>query len=271
MTATVDQTVELHPVEVDLLCEYAEADPPFPLAIPAIGTTEAERRLMFRAAREQLAARGLAGRRGPVGPAAAFVRMLRAATGAVDLVLSSDEGDVGAVALIGELRAVLAIQSSDDPADIVRLAETSADNAIAVLVSLVPPVDAASMPPFTLPLAPVRKAFDWLMRPEPTGDRRASLCDNDIDDLLLACGLDARAADRLTASLRSVVGNGQAGVTRRSGTGGRWQRFGEDVRWVDTVRGRFRLAQDGTWVSVNPFSRNDVRSALRELGARTRT
>jgi hypothetical protein len=271
MTTTIDETVELHPVEVDLLCEYAEADPPFPLAIPATGTTDTERRLMFRAAREQLAARGLAGRRGPVGPAAAFVRMLRAATGAVDLVVSSDGRDVGAVALVGELHAVLAIQSPDDPAGIVRLAETSADNAIAILLSLVPTVDAASMPPFTLPLAPVHRAFDWLTRPDRAGGQRAALCDTDVDDLLRACGLDARAADRLTAGLRSVVGNGQAGATRRSGAGGRWQRLGDDVRWVDTARGRFRLAQDGTWVSVNPFSRNDVRSTLRELGARTRT
>lgn len=272
-TTPTREMVDVHPVEIDLLCDFAEADPPFPLDIPPTGTTIQERRLMFRAAREQLTARGLAGRRGPTGAAAAFVRLLRGGTGCVDLVVSTGDRNVGAVVLVDELRAVVAIQSPDDPDGIVRLGELGVDNAVSVLVSLVPTLDAASVPPFTVPLAPLRRAFDFVARqPGANGSQERALCDADIDDLLRACGLDDRLADRLAVNLRSVVGNGQAGAARRAGAEGRWRRLGDDVRWVDTARGRFRLAEDETtrWVSVNPFSRNDVRSTLRALGARAR-
>jgi hypothetical protein len=74
-------------------------------------------------------------------------------------------------------------------------------------------------------------------------------------------------------NLREVVGSGQAGAARRTGGHGGWRRLGDDLRWIDTGRGRFRLSQhdDSEWASVNPLARNDVRLVLRELAARVRS
>lgn len=278
MTGTpAGETVELHPVEVDLLCVFAEVDPPFPLDVPSTGTTEAERRLMFHAACAQLAARGLADRRGPCGPAAAFVRMLHAGGGAVDLTLAGPQRSLGAVALIDGLRALLVTQSPDEPGRIVRLAELTVDDAVHELLAMVPAVVAAGVPPFTLPLGPVRQVFGLITRPHRAdaglGVARRPLSDAGMDDLLGECGVDERTAGRLAGNLREVVGSGQAGAARRTGGHGGWRRLGDDLRWIDTGRGRFRLSQhdDSEWASVNPLARNDVRSVLRELAARVRS
>jgi hypothetical protein len=262
---TTTEAVELHPVEVDLLCELAEVRAPFPLAVPSTGTTLTERRMTFAAARHQLALRGLAGDRGPSGPAATFVRSLRTSTGAIHLVIAEGGRNVGAVALVSDLRALLLVQSPDEPGEIIRLTELGVDDAVRELCALVPAVDAGGVPAFTLPLAPIRQVVDLLHRPDAD-----ALTDNDIDSLLFGSGVDERLAGRLVTALRQVTGSGQAGIARWRH--GRWQRSGTAAHWVDTARGRFRLSQsaDGLWASVNPFSRNDVRATMRELGARVR-
>jgi hypothetical protein len=263
---TTTEAVELHPVEVDLLCELAEVRAPFPLTVPSVGTSLPERRALLAVARQQLTRRGLAGNRGPSGPAATLVRMLRTCTGAIDLVVTCDRQDVGAVVLVGGLRALLLRQSPDGPDRPVRLAELSVDEAVRELCALVPPVTAGGIPAFTLPLAPVRQVFDRVrggVQP---------LSDNDLAGGLGQAGLDERTAARLVTSLRQVSGSGQAGIARWQRVGARWQRSGEAVHWVDTGNGRFRLSQsaDGRWASINPFSASDVRAAMRELGARAR-
>lgn len=265
MTATTAEPAVLHPVEVDLLCELAEVRPPFPLDVPATGTTTTQRRLMFAAARQQLALRGMAGDRGPSGPAATFVRMLRAGTGVIDLVIADQGRNVGAVAMVDGLRALLVTQSPDEPGRVVRMTELGVDEAVRELCALVPAVDAGSVPAFTLPLTPVREMVDRLHRPGA-----AAMTDNDVDAVLSGSGMDERLAGRLVTSMRQVTGSGQVGIARWQR--GRWQRSGAAVHWVDTGRGRFRLSQsaDGLWASINPFSRNDIRATMRELGARAR-
>ena len=73
MELRVNAGAPLHPVEVDLLCAFAEVEAPFPLEIPASGHTDVEQRAMVRSAREQLTSRGLADDNGPLGVAEDFV------------------------------------------------------------------------------------------------------------------------------------------------------------------------------------------------------
>lgn len=271
MTTTLSEPVALHPVEVDLLCDFAEIRAPFPLDIPSVGATGAQRRHLFGVAREQLAVRGLAGKRGPQGPAAAFVRMLRQAAGTVDLVVADDGHNHGAVALIAGLDAMLVTQSPDDPERIVRITELSVDDAVRELLMLVPVIGAGSVPAYTMPLPPVRKVFEKLNRLRRSGDP-TPLSDNDIDSLLWESGVDERMAARLVTTMHQVSGSGQAGATWWQTVPGRWQRMGDETHWVDTGRGRFRVSEseDELWASVSPFSRTDVRGVLRELAARVR-
>jgi hypothetical protein len=256
----IGDTIELHPIEVDLLCSFAEVDAPFPLDVPSTGTTEIERRLIFQAAAEQLATRGLAGARGPVGVAGTFVRMLTSASGTVYLTLAVGESNLGAVLLVDGEHAVLATQSPDEPGQLVRITESSVDDAVGALLSLVPAVNAASVSSFTLPLQPVQQAFDLLRRSQ------TALSDAEVDGLLWECGIDETTARRMT-SLQPVTGSGQAGATVR---GRGWRQVGAETRWVDTPRGRFALVSDNDregspWASVHPLSRNDLRAAVRRL------
>jgi hypothetical protein len=272
VTATLSDAVELHPVEVDLLCALAEVRAPFPLDIPSVGATEDQRRHVFGVAREQLGTRGLAGSRGPRGVAATFVRMLRSAAGAVDLVAAENGYSLGAVALFDGLRALLVTQSPDEPNRLVRMVELATDDAVRELLALVPMVPAGGVPAFTMPLAPMRRVFDRLERRRQAGLQPEPLSDNDIDGLLWESGVDERMAARLITAMHQVSGSGQVGATSWHATSERWQRLGDETHWVDTARGRFRLGQsaDGQWASVSPFSRTDVRAVLRELAALVR-
>jgi hypothetical protein len=67
-----------------------------------------------------------------------------------------------------------------------------------------------------------------------------------------------------------VLGNGQVGVARRDDSEDQWQRVGDELRWLDTERGRFRLAGDEEWMSVHPLPRDEIRDEIRKLALRTR-
>jgi hypothetical protein len=272
VTATLSEPVELHPVEVDLLCALAEVRAPFPLDIPSVGFTQGQRRHVFGVARENLVARGLAGNRGPQGVAATFVRMLRSAAGAIDVVLADNGANRGAVALFDGLRALLVTQSPDERNRIVRMVELNADEAVRELLAFVPAAPAGSVPAFTMPMAPVQRVFQRLERRRQADQEPEPLSDNDVAGLLWESGVDERMAARLVTATHQVCGSGQIGTTCWHATSGRWRRIGTETHWVDTARGRFRLSQsaDERWASVSPFSRTDIRAVLRELAARVR-
>ena len=256
---TVLESVELEPVEIDLLCEFAEVRPPFPLRIPSTGRTEIERLAAFRAARERLGRRGLSGHRGPLGLAQNFVRLLRSGLGAVDVILESEGRRLAAVAVLDESRALLVTQS-DGP---VRLAELPVDELAAELRASLPVVSAGIVPGFTLPVGPLRLAFARM-----SGQRHVRLSAAEIDELLRESGVDELAAARLVNNLRQVDGQGQLGAARWSGG---WRRLGAEVHWLDTPRGRFRLGEDGGLASVEPFTADDLRDTLAEFTDRVRS
>ncbi|HWC84603.1 MAG TPA: ESX secretion-associated protein EspG [Pseudonocardiaceae bacterium] len=276
MTETLTtQGIPVHPLELDLLCAFAEMAPPFPLDVPTHGNTHAQRQQVFRAARHQLAARGLVDRHGPTGVAATFVRLLREATGALDLVLAVSGRSTGAVVLLDDSRALLAIQSPDDAGRLVWLTELDSDDAVPELLALPPVVAAADVPSFTLPLRPVRRVFERIVPPRPSDawtEPPTLLSDADIDALLDDSGVDERLAARLATNFRRVSGSGQAGSARWHPHSRSWRRIGAELHWIDTARGRFRVSQDEhqLWGSVSPLSHNDIRAELRRMAADAR-
>lgn len=136
--------------------------------------------------------------------------------------------------------------------------------------------------PFNLPRRAVQEAFETMVArlPEeaqstdPSGmDKTQEIVPNplqaeEVDELLRNHGIDERVVRRMVTHLQPVLGSGQAGVAKRDDTEDQWHRSGEELRWLDTPRGRFRLAEDGEWISVNPMTVDDLRGGLRRL-ART--
>src|SRR5919198_6172135 len=138
MTLEMDRGELMHPVEVELLCAFAEVAAPFPLELPASGTTEVERLVMYQGAREMLTERGLADEAGPLGLADDFVYLLRNATGVLDLVLATDRPTLGAVVLTYRDEALLVTQELGDPDRMVRMKAVTLDDSVEDLVRLVP-------------------------------------------------------------------------------------------------------------------------------------
>jgi hypothetical protein len=264
MDLRVNAGAPLHPVEVDLLCVFAETEAPFPLEIPASGHTDVEQRSLFRSAREQLTERGLADENGPLGVAEDFVFLLRSCTGVVDMLLAREEPTLAAAILVHRDEALLVTQDLTSPDRLVRMKPATLDEALDDLVRLVPRADAPLTAPFSLPRRAVEAAFAALV------DRGERLLSQEVDEVLLAQGLDDRVTRRMVSHLQPVLGNGQVGVARRDDTEEQWDRVGEELRWLDTERGRFRLAGDAEWMSVNPLPRDEIRAEVRAMAGRTR-
>jgi hypothetical protein len=265
----VSEDVALHPVEVDLLCTFAEVEPPFPLEIPDTGHTEAERALMFQGARAQLEQRGLADGEGPLGLADEFVHLLRFGGGVLDLVVAQEKTTVGAVVMVDRNGALIAVQRAADPYGTVVLRQLSLDDAVDELMRIIPRLGPAQIAPFTLPRKALQSAFDAMIADMPTvdGQQPDRLAPQQVEEILTAHGVADRVSRRMVQYLQPVLGNGQAGVARRSGPGDDWQRAGDEIRWLDTENGRFQLDGDGDWMSVNPFTPEETRAALRKLAA----
>ncbi|MET0134128.1 MAG: ESX secretion-associated protein EspG [Kibdelosporangium sp.] len=268
----MSEDVHLHPVEVDLLCTFAEVEPPFPLEIPETGRTDAERTLIFRAAREQLEKRGLADGEGPLGLADEFVHLLRFGDGVLDLVLAEEKTTVGAVVMADRKGTLIAVQRAADPYGTVVLRQLTLDAAIDELMRIIPNLGPAQIAPFTLPRKALQTAFEALTAdlPQEDGVRPRRIPPQQVEEIMTRHGVDDRVSRRMVQYLQPVLGNGQAGVARRSGPSDDWDRSGDEVRWLDTENGRFRLAGDGDWMSVNPLAPDDTRAALRKLAAALR-
>jgi hypothetical protein len=278
MAMRMDSGEVLHPVEVELLCEFAEVAAPFPLEIPSFGQTEVERLVMYAGAREMLTERGLADDSGPLGVADDFVYLLRNATGVLDLVLAKENPTLAAAVLTYRDEALLVTQDPAEPDHMIRMKAVTLDEAVDDLLRLIPSLDGPPVAPFNLPRRAVADAFSAMLARVPEAAANSSDVDTtaearvpgplpaeEIDELLSAHGLDERVVRRMVSNLQPVLGNGQAGVAKRDTTEDQWHRAGEELRWLDTPKGRFRLAEDGGWISVNPMTPDELRSGLRRL------
>ncbi|MFL6124719.1 ESX secretion-associated protein EspG [Actinophytocola sp.] len=264
MDVRVNAGAPLHPVEVDLLCVFAEVEAPFPLEIPASGETDVEQRALFRSAREQLTERGLADENGPLGVAEDFVFLLRSCTGVVDMVLAKEEPTLAAAVLVHRDEALLVTQDLASPESLVRMKAVTLDEALDDLVRLVPRAETPLTAPFSLPRRALEATFEALVA------RNEPLMAQEVDEVLRAQGIDDRVARRMVSHLQPVLGNGQVGIARRDETEDQWTRVGEELRWLDTERGRFRLAGDAEWMSVNPLPRDEIRAEVRKLAGQAR-
>lgn len=299
MEPTSARGARLHPVEIDLLCTFAEVSPPFPLEIESSGHTYTEQLLIYRGAREALTERGLADEGGPLGVAEDFVHLIRFGTGALDLVLFEDRPRLRAVVLADRGEALLVTQDPRDEVGYVYLKPITLDEAVEELVALVPRLGAPMVPPFTLPRRAIGGVFRAIAERYGNPDEGVApreMSGDEFDELVRAQGIDDRVVRNMVTHLQPVLGNGQAGIARRAGAeGDEWRRDGDELRWLDTPRGRYRFADGdetgavrattrtavrseededefagGEWISVNPFAQDELRSALRKLAARLR-
>lgn len=264
MDVRVNAGAPLHPVEVDLLCVFAEVEAPFPLEVPAYGHSDVEQREMFRSAREHLTDRGLADANGPLGVAEDFVFLLRSCTGVLDMVLAKEELTLGAAVLVHRDEALLVTQDLASEDKMIRMKPATLDEALDDLVRLVPRAETPLTAPFSLPRRALEEAFEALVA------RSESLVGQEVDEVLRSQGIDDRVTRRMVSHLQPVVGNGQVGVARRDETEDQWTRIGDELRWLDTERGRYRLAGDAEWMSVNPLPRDEIRAEIRKLALKTR-
>lgn len=251
----------LDDVEMDLLCTYAGVPAPFPLRVRSVGATGTERRQLFAAARDRLAARGLADHRGPLGVAETLVYLLRSCRTTVDLVLAIRSERLGAVLLRHHHTAVLAVAELSSPGRPVGMVGLSPDEGVAELLRLIPDLNAAMTTPFTVPRRALTEVYRVLL------SRSGPMRTHELDELLATHGIDERLAHRLVTQLQPALGSGQAGLARRGGYAGDWRRTGEELCWLDTENGRFRMARTGDWTSVNPLFTNELYSSIRRLAA----
>jgi EspG family len=267
MIISARSAVPIGAAEVDLLCTAANADAPFPLRIPSFGTTIHERRIALKLASEQLAARGLADERGPLGVAEAFAFLLQDCTLALDMVLSVGKDVMGAVLLARQDIAVLTTQqlTGDEP---LRMAELRLDDAVDELIGFVPPHDAAMTSPFSLPAGALDRVHGALLERRENG----FVTTEEWADLLARHGIDDRTARRLVNFLQPVLGNGQVGLATRAGYAMDWRRVGNELRWIDTEKGRFQLVagSDADWMNVNPMHAADLSAAVRRMAGELR-
>jgi hypothetical protein len=278
MAIRTDRGEFLHPVEVDLLCTFADVQAPFPLEIPSVGETDVERLVMFTGAREQLTERGLADENGPLGVADDFVYLLQKATGVLDLVLAQERQTYGAAVLTYRNEALLVSQDATEPDRMVRMKACTLDDAIEDIIGMIPTLEASLSAPFNLPRRAVESAYQTMLERlprEPDGvsetDRTVEIVrpnplrTEEVDELLRSQGIDERVARKMVSYMQPVLGSGQAGIAKRDDTEDQWQRAGAELRWLDTPRGRMRLAEDGEWISVNPLPIDEIRAGLRRL------
>ncbi|WP_285509782.1 ESX secretion-associated protein EspG [Actinokineospora sp. NBRC 105648] len=251
----------LHPAEVDLLCTFAEVSPPFPLRVQVPG----DRRASFQVARAELARRGLSDSRGPRGVAADLVHLLREGNGSLDIMVARRDRARGALVLAQRDEALLVAQDLGPVGARVHLVRMATRDAVDALLDLVPDLGAALAAGFNLPRRSLDQAYRAILAATDDDGGPRRLGGDELDRLLRAHGIDEQTARRMTTHLQPVLGNGQAGVAVRRGYADEWTRSGAEVRWLDTARGRFRLAGDGDWMSVNPLPREELRGELRAL------
>lgn len=264
MDVRVNAGAPLHPVEVDLLCVFAEVEAPFPLEVQASGHSDVEQRALFASAREELTARGLADDNGPLGVAEDFVFLLRSCTGVLDMVLAAAEPTLAAAVLVHRDEALLVTQDLASSSKMIRMKPATLDEALDDLVRLVPRASAPMTAPFSLPRRALASAFSALTT------RGKPLAAQEVDEVLRESGIDDRVSRRMVSHLQPVLGNGQVGVARRDETEEQWARVGDELRWLDTERGRYRLAGDDEWMSVNPLPREDILAEIRSLALQVR-
>ncbi|RZS44246.1 ESAT-6 protein secretion system EspG family protein [Herbihabitans rhizosphaerae] len=252
-------------VEFDLLATFAGVEAPFPLRVPSFGRIDEEREVLFGAASHTLAARGLAEESGPLDIAAELVDALRHRTGTVDMVLIGTGMPVGVVAMVAGPTAVLCRQAlDDDPSGFVDVRTVRSTAVAAELAGMLPKLAGASTMPIRLPTASVVAGGKALTRAgKPPSD-------DSLRRVLATSGIEQVELESLVTAVPSLAGRGQAGATRRSAPGAD-RRVGRELSWLDGPKGRVRVDNQDSWVSVNPLRPDEVRATFDEFSLLARS
>lgn len=255
-----DNSTHFGQIELDLISTHTGVPFPFPLRVPSFGRITGEREVLFATAGETLRLRGLADDSGPVGTAAELVAALHEHRGTVDLVLFDSEGATGVAAMVYRSSALICVQQlNDDQASTVRFRRVSERALDEELLKMVPDLAPARSMPITLPGHAVDSAMQVIEEVKDDAKKERIL-----RDLVRDNGGDPHMLDQLVGLLPTVDGRGQIGATRRNGKES--VRFGSELSWLDSRRGRIRVDRaDNGWVSVNPLRQGDVRSEVRRL------
>lgn len=247
MTTTPDFT--LSAAELDLVWGALDLGPvPYPLEVPSVGRTEAERTEESARAFDRLTARGLADRGDLAERPARLLRLLAENDIAID-VLGHHERPLRALAAVGKRIGVLAVLADRE----LRVTEIR-PTALAATAAAIPPEAA----PGRLRGMSVRaEALD-----------RALSEDEDLDDpfggdtedvvALVKAGVPEQDAALLVELAESRRAGGQFGVTRAG------VRSATVLSWFDTHHGRYLVVNSGAWLSINPADRSRIEGRLAE-------
>lgn len=257
MTATIEREIELDLVELDLLAVHAGVRPPFPLRVPSFGRLAREREALLSSAGRALGARDLATERGPTGLAAALVTALREYRSAIDLVVIGQSAVTGLVAMVDRNGAMVCSQSLDDEAGPVRVRRVATAALTDEFARLIPQAPPAPAMPITLPPGAVGDTLRLLSNTADTPATRRC-----VRDLVRECGGNGAVVDQLVELFPALLGRGQLGVVRRSGT---VVSRPIEVSWLDSPHGRVRVDHDDKgWMSVNPLRHTELVRLLGE-------
>jgi hypothetical protein len=250
MTTTPDFT--LSAAEFDLAWGSLGLGPvPYPLEVPSVGRTEAERAEEWARAFERLAARGLATRDRLAEHPARLLRLLADHDTAID-VLGHHERPLRALAAATKRSGVLAELTGGE----LRVAEIR-PTALAAVAAAVPP---EAGPGRLRGLSVRADALDRALSEEEDLDDPFG-GDVEEDVALVKAGVPEQDAAMLVELAETRRAGGQFGVT----SGG--VRSATVLSWFDTDHGRYLVVNSGNWLSINPADRSRIEGRLAEVAA----
>jgi hypothetical protein len=226
--------------EFDILWDGLGLGPkPYPLDVPSVGRTVAERAEAAEQVYRDLAERGLVTGREPDERLAGQLRLLARHDVSVDAVGHID-GPLRAVAAGDGQHGVLAA-FGEDQLWLVGIRPTAL---AASIVAVLPTNQAGPGRSLSVPY----QAMAAAVKPTTYDDPHAfaSTDDEHARITMVKAGLSTRDA----AELAELAGNRQAGG--QFGVSHRQRRSPVVVTWFDTLRGRYLGVRDGEWVSFTP-------------------
>ncbi|MFE2752221.1 ESX secretion-associated protein EspG [Actinosynnema sp. NPDC059335] len=234
--------------EFDVLWDGLDLGPkPYPLDVPSVGRTAAERAEAAEEAHRDLAERGLVTDRGPNERMADQLRLLSRHDVSVDAVghidhplraLAAGDGRQGVLAAFGEDRLWLA-----------GIRPTALAGSI---VAVLPANHAGPGRAMSVPYRAIATAAGTAADDDPF----ASTGQDTERVALIGSGLSARDAAELAELAGNRRAGGQFGVSHR-----RW-RSPVVVTWFDTPRGRYLGVRDGEWVSFAPSDNDRIAARI---------
>ncbi|ACU40023.1 ESX secretion-associated protein EspG [Actinosynnema pretiosum subsp. pretiosum] len=223
---------------------------PYPLDVPSLGATEAERARL----REQVLAE-LGGQ--PDHRLVSLLRLLADHRVSVDAI-AHVERPIRAVAVSDGDRAALAVIDSGS----VGLLEIRPTSLARSIVEVLPA--GAAGPGSSLSLRVETMSAAVAMQGQSDGDEDDPWGDSEVDErtALQRAGLSREDATALSELAANRKAGGQFGVSHGGGGGYRAQRAGVTITWFDTHQGRYLMVRENGWLSLAPTDNDRIASRI---------